>query len=78
MILSEPLLGAHRKRSRATLVDRIKHGVATGDLPPDTDVGALADYVSVVLAGMSARARDGATRRELVSVAEAAMAAWPS
>jgi AcrR family transcriptional regulator len=78
MILSEPLLGAHRKRSRATLLDRINQGVTSGELPPDIDVGALADYVSVVLAGMSARSRDGATRRELIGVAEAAMAAWPS
>lgn len=78
MILSEPLLGEHRERSRAVLLERIRRGADAGELPHGTDVGALTDYVSVVLAGMSARARDGATRRELLAVADAAMAAWPT
>lgn len=78
MVLSEPLLGEHRIKSRATLRRRIAAGVTTGELPTDTDVAALANYVTVVLSGMSAQARDGAKRRDLVAVAEAAMHAWPS
>ena len=78
MVLSEPMLGDHRKRSLATLLTRIKRGVAARELPSATDASALADYVTVVLTGMSARARDGATRRELLGVADAAMAAWPT
>lgn len=77
MILGEPLLGEHRKRSRVTLQKRIQRGVDAGELPSGASAGTLADYVSVVLAGLSARARDGASRRELLRVADAAMAAWP-
>ncbi len=78
MILTEPLLGDHRKRSRAALATRIADGVSTAELPADTDVDVLVNYVTVVLTGMSAQARDGATRQDLLSVAEAAMKAWPA
>lgn len=78
MILSEPLLGEHRERARAVLAARIADGVDAAELPADTDVDVLVNYVTVVLTGMSAQARDGATREDLLSVAEAAMKAWPA
>jgi TetR/AcrR family transcriptional regulator, copper-responsive repressor len=78
MILAEPLLGEHRTRSRAVLAARIAAGIGAAELPPDTDVDVLVSYVTVVLTGMSAQARDGATREDLLSVAEAAMRAWPA
>jgi AcrR family transcriptional regulator len=78
LILSEPLLGAHRALARRTLGERIRVGVDNGELPRDTDVDGLADYVTVVLAGLSASARDGATREELIRTAELAVRAWPA
>jgi hypothetical protein len=78
MILAEPLLGDHRTRSRGILAARIAAGISAAELPPDTDVDVLVNYVTVVLTGMSAQARDGATREDLLSVAEAAMRAWPA
>jgi AcrR family transcriptional regulator len=59
-ILSEPLLVARRAASDAELAARI------GDSGP---------YVNAVLAGMSARARDGATREELEGIAVLALRA---
>lgn len=77
MILAEPMLGEHRKRSRAQLAARIHEGVRSGELPADTDVDALAGFVAVVLAGLSAQARDAATRNELLAVVDAALSTWP-
>jgi hypothetical protein len=47
-------------------------------LKPKIDAGALAGYIMAVIQGMSTLARDGATREKLLSVASAAMLAWPS
>ncbi|HZG89382.1 MAG TPA: hypothetical protein VEZ42_04130 [Pseudonocardia sp.] len=44
-------------------------------MPPDTDLDALAAYVSTVQFGMSLQARDGATADELTAVVDHAMIA---
>jgi AcrR family transcriptional regulator len=77
MIVTEPMLGPRRAETDAVLRRRIHAGVGAGELPPDTDVPALAAYFSVVIGAMSARARDGASRAELSAVARTAMRAWP-
>jgi hypothetical protein len=71
-ITSEPLLGDHRAASDRVLRERL----SAGGLPAG-DVDALAAYVAAVLAGMSARARDGASCDELREIAAIAMRAWP-
>jgi AcrR family transcriptional regulator len=76
-IVAEPRLEEHRAASRAAIRERVARGLADGDLPPGTDVDALAAFYGVVVGGMSARARDGATRQDLEAVAETAMSAWP-
>ncbi|WP_411134290.1 TetR/AcrR family transcriptional regulator [Streptomyces sp. C10] len=55
----------------------IRADVASGELPPDTDAGALAAYTGAVIQGMSQQARDGAERTELEAIAELALKAWP-
>ncbi|HWD77714.1 MAG TPA: TetR/AcrR family transcriptional regulator [Kribbella sp.] len=52
--------------------------VRAGELPDDTDTRALARFYSAVLQGMSAQARDGATRSDLKHIAANAMHAWPA
>lgn len=69
-------LAEQRQRSTAELRARLDRGVADGELAPHTDTAALASYVSTVVYGMSLQARDGATREELIVVADAAMAGW--
>lgn len=56
---------------------RIGAAIARGELPEGLDARALALYVSTVLQGLSAQARDGATRAELEAIVDTAMRAWP-
>lgn len=49
-----------------------------GDLPPDTDVPALAAFYSAVTRGMAVQARDGGGPQKLKAIADVAMQAWPS
>ncbi|MFJ3631941.1 TetR/AcrR family transcriptional regulator [Streptomyces sp. NPDC090112] len=77
---SDEVAEALRERRAANLAlfeSRIRADVAAGVLPPDTDVPALARYAGAVLQGMSQQSRDGATREELLAVAERALLAWP-
>lgn len=73
----EAELRAHRSRSRAAIATRLRDALATGELPPGTDTDALADYIAVVVGGMSRAAQDGATPADLNTVATFAMNAWP-
>lgn len=77
-VMSEPMLAVERHGNRDAIRDRILRGRDEGDLRPGTDVEALTDFVDVVIAGMSARARDGATRAQLDATIDQLMSAWPS
>jgi TetR/AcrR family transcriptional regulator, copper-responsive repressor len=59
------------------LEQKFAAAIGTGELPADTDPGALAAFYSAVIQGMSAKARDGATRDELDNIAAIALRAWP-
>ncbi|MEU8762570.1 TetR/AcrR family transcriptional regulator [Streptomyces sp. NPDC048659] len=70
-------LRGRREADAAAFEERIRRDVESGELPPDTDVRALARFGGAVLQGMSQQARDGAGREELEALAETAMRAWP-
>lgn len=69
------------KSFRALTVRRLEEKMESdksgGAVAPDVDVHALALFYSSVLQGMSAQARDGASRAELEAVVDAALRAWP-
>lgn len=70
---------AHRRlRAEGVLAERFMRAKAEGDLRADADPAALARFVMTVSQGMSVQAKAGATREELVEVAELALAGWPS
>ncbi|MCG5216657.1 TetR/AcrR family transcriptional regulator [Streptosporangium sp. KLBMP 9127] len=71
-------LRTFRDRAKAGLKARIDADIAAGLLPADTDARALATFYASVIQGMSAQARDGASKQELGRVAELAMRAWPA
>ncbi|WP_141578555.1 TetR/AcrR family transcriptional regulator [Actinomadura sp. WMMA1423] len=70
-------LAGIRHDMRAEVEDRLRRGVADGDLAVSpADLDAIARYYTTVVQGLSIQARDGATREELEAVITCAMAAW--
>lgn len=70
-------LKALRGRSRANFLRRLDRAQESGDLPPGTDVAALASAFNTLLQGMSVQARDGAPREDLERIARASLAMLP-
>jgi hypothetical protein len=70
-------LAKRREAAEAGIRARIKQGIRDGELPPDTDAAALANFYTTVFQGMSIQARDGATRANLLAIARTALRAWP-
>jgi AcrR family transcriptional regulator len=71
------LIAGYRKTSEAALAERLRRGIAEGDLLPNTDVAALAAFYAALSRGMVVFARDGASRKRLLEIAEIGMRAWP-
>ncbi|MFC5718732.1 TetR/AcrR family transcriptional regulator [Streptomyces gamaensis] len=74
---AERILRDQRAAFAGAFEERIRAGLAAGELPPATDPMALARYCAAVFQGMSQQARDGASREELQAIAETAMHCWP-
>jgi AcrR family transcriptional regulator len=68
-------LAEYRRRRTASLVERIRHAVAEGELTPGTDARMLGDYYATVLHGLSVQARDGVPRKRLSATIPTAMRA---
>lgn len=77
LVISDPTLTRRRGSARDALVERLRRAQRAGDLSGDADPRALADYVDLVLRGLSGKARDGATRAQLRAAADIALLAWP-
>jgi AcrR family transcriptional regulator len=70
------LMRLTRSGAYDVLLSRLERAVRDGELPETLDLVHLTRYVQTVQSGMAIRARDGATREELQSVAKIAMASW--
>jgi hypothetical protein len=70
------MVASARAVSYERLEERFGEAVATGEIPGDVDIRALARFIQTVHGGMSILARDGAGREELEAVAEVALAGW--
>lgn len=71
-------LTATRCNGEGELRERFERAKAEGDLPVASNPAALARYVAALLQGMSVQASGGATREQLLDIAEMALASWPS
>lgn len=71
------LLSGERAKSLKQLETVIARAIAHGELDAAADAHTLALYTSVVMQGLAAQARDGATRNELRAIAAVAATAWP-
>ena len=74
---TDPMLVDRRDGGKAVIAERLSRAVGDGDLPDSADPAALAEYLIIVINGLSTRARDGATRAELRAVAEIVTRNWP-
>jgi AcrR family transcriptional regulator len=72
----EDFLREQRSLREKALKQRLRRGVAEGDVPASVDVNGLVTFYTSVLDGMAMRARDGASRKALGDIAKYAMAAW--
>ncbi len=68
----------HRAFSESAMAERIRKGVADGDVRDDVDCDMLAAYYSAVARGLAVQARDGASREKLAELGRLAMRSWPS
>jgi AcrR family transcriptional regulator len=68
----------HRAEKEIALRDRFETARRAGDLPENADPVALARYLVTIANGMCVQASAGATREELQTIAEIALAAWPA
>jgi AcrR family transcriptional regulator len=66
-----------RADSLTVIRSGLERGVAAGELPKSTKIDRLSRFYLGVIQGMAVQAYDGATQEELVSMADAAIAAWP-
>ncbi len=64
--------------TKLRLRDRIERDIAAGVLPQSTDAAGLSGLVMAVILGMSALARDGIDRADLMDIVAATMLAWPA
>lgn len=71
-------LAGHRNAYLAALRQRFERAQAESDLPAEVSPAALARYLATVHQGMSVQATSGATREELLQVAQQVLAVWPS
>ena len=69
-------LAKQRAENIVLLRQRLERGVAEGELPPGLDLQAIATFYATVQHGMSIQARDGASRKALIAIADCAMVAW--
>lgn len=57
---------------------RLRRAQKAGDLPPMANPRALARYLTTLIRGMAVDASAGASRKDLQSVIETALQAWPA
>ncbi len=57
--------------------DRLKQGVADGDVPPTANILALGRFYTGMVQTVGIQAHDGASSAELEDVIDIAMSAWP-
>jgi AcrR family transcriptional regulator len=73
---AEKLLRSHRIKGQAAIRDRIRRGIADGDVPKSANVDGMVTYYTTVLFGLALSARDGVSPAGLTGVVDAAIATW--
>lgn len=66
-----------RLQTKKMFSERLRTAISSGQIPPDTDVPALAGALNTLLEGMSLQARDGLFQSELMAIASFAVRMLP-
>ncbi len=66
-----------RVSSQKKLRDRFSRAKREGDLPDDARPDSLARFVVAIYQGMTIQSVNGATRKDLLDLAETSLKAWP-
>lgn len=69
-------LRARRRHGTELLAARLRRAVKEGELPAGVDCRTVATFYTTLQHGMSIQARDGASRKALMTVAECGIASW--
>jgi AcrR family transcriptional regulator len=64
--------------AKALIVDRMQQAIDAGEFIVPTNAEAITRYLLAIMQGISVQAQSGATRTELLGIADSALAAWPS
>jgi AcrR family transcriptional regulator len=72
----EDFLREQRAKRDKVIKQRLRQGIADGDLPSSTDINALVSFYASIADGMAIQARDGVSRKALGGIVKCAMAAW--
>lgn len=68
---------ALRVKEQDSLRRRFERAKSEGDLPKHVDAADLARFITAVFQGMTVQAIDGASRDDLLRLADMALRAWP-
>lgn len=66
------------EKAKRLIVERMQRAIDEGEFAGPTDAEAITRYLLAVMQGISVQAQSGATRAELLQVADATLAVWPS
>jgi len=69
---------AMRCEGNEMIRQRLLRAVDEGELPKGLPLGDIAGFYTTVIHGLAVRARDGATRSQMLAAVDGAMAAWPA
>jgi AcrR family transcriptional regulator len=70
-------LMARRASSHRAVCERMHRAKAEGDLPADTDVDGLCNYLVAILQGMAVQGASGASKEQLQALVRTSLAMWP-
>ena len=71
-------VNARAESSRRAIIARMQQAIDAGEFRVATEAEAITSYLLAIMQGISVQAQSGASREELLQVADSALLSWPS
>lgn len=71
-------VNARAESSRRAIIARMQQAIDAGEFRVATEAEAITRYLLAIMQGISVQAQSGASREELLQVADSALLSWPS